>query len=682
MHSNTATAPGSTSVSSTRSAEGSWLLLGLLVFCFLCAFFHVSDVDVGYHIRTGEHILAGNGVPARNTFSYTIPDEPWLAQQWMPATIYTCVYRSGGLNGLIAFKALLATLLMFLVWRAASNASGRSSILPLWIATVAVLILRVRFFERPDLFTSTLFALTVLLDQRFGGQRQWQWIFLPLLMAAWANTHAGYVYGFVLLSAWAGADWIDYFLAKRKTSERTASAHRPAQALLVRPISIVLCVAAAVASVQLINPNGWRVLTVPFTQFLSKFWQSVILEYYPPTWETSKLLFIWAAALLVLQTITWRRMRARFLLTSAVFAYFAFSSQRSLPAFVIASTPHAAYMLAHLPQFDPEFLARFKRLPRIVLPVSWAALMAFVILPDRTFQFGPGLFHPYYPTEIFQFMEREVPTQRVFNDMRFGGPMLWTLYPRFKPYIDGRGDAYSEEFWKTEYLPALHAKDGWENLFRKYGVTGALLAIPEPTQVPALAKKLFEHPDWALVAFDDDSLLFLKRTEANLPLIRRHSFAFLWPGNWNFGEITVTNLTVMRAEAVQACNLYPGIYAHAVAARCAMLAEDFRGAAESLEFVVNQSDAGPSFWKDYAYCLYVSGQRAQAERVLADMIHKGRAVGFAYYLKHFIALENRQPQQAKALLTKALASEPENPAYKQAWQRFELKTANEPARRS
>jgi hypothetical protein len=642
----------------------------------MCAFFHVSDVDVGYHIRTGEHILAGKGIPARNTFSYTIPNEPWLAQQWMPATIYALVFRAGGINGLITFKALLATLLMFLVWRSASNASGKSSILALWIATLAVLILRVRFYERPDLFTSTLFALTILLDQRFGTERRWQWIFLPLLMALWANTHAGYVYGLVLLGAWAGADCIDYFLANRKAKNPSASMRPQVQTLFVRPLSIVLCVVAAMVSVQLINPNGWKVLTVPFTQFLSKFWQSVIVEYYPPTWTTSKLLYLWAAALAILQLITWRQARVRFMVTTAAFGYFAFSSQRSLSAFVIVSAPHAAYMLANLPQFNPKFLAPLRHLPRVLLPVSWAALMALVILPDRTYKFGPGLFHPFYPTEVFQFMEREVPPQRVFNDMRFGGPMLWALYPRFKPYIDGRGDAYSEEFWKTEYLPALDGEEGWEALFQKYEVTGALLSVPAPTRVPRLAKKLFEHPDWALVAFDDETLLFLKRTEENLPLIHRHSFAHLWPGNWNFGSITASNLAIMRAEAVQAWDIYPGIYAHAVAARCAMLAGDFTGAAESLGFIVKESDAGAAFWRDYAYCLYVSRQQTQAERVLADMIHRGRAVGFAYYLKHFIALENRQPEQAKAFLAKALASEPENPAYKQAWQRFEPSSAN------
>lgn len=647
-------------------------MLGLLVFCFLCAFFHVSDVDVGYHIRTGEHIMAGNGIPSQNTFSYTVPNEPWLAQQWMPATLYALIHRAGGVPALNIFKALIATLLMFLVWCGARDAAGKTSFWPLWVVTAAVLILRVRFFERPDLFTSALFALVVLLDNRIGTDRRWQWIYLPLLMGLWANIHAGYVYGFVLLTALAGAEWLEFLFPKLQSNPSTRAGRPSVQSLLIRPIGIALSIVTAIVSVQLINPNGWRVLTVPFTQFLSNFWQSVILEYYPPTWGNSKLLFLWLAALILLQALTWRQLRLRYLVASAAFGYFALSSQRSLSAFVIVSAPHAAYMLSRLPRFG---LANLARLPRVILPVSWAALVGLVIVPDRTFQFGTGLFHPYYPTEILQFVEREVPPQNIFNEMRYGGPMLWTLYPRFKPFIDGRGDAYSEEFWKNDYLPAVKGEERWAEIFEKYHVTGALLPIPEPTRVPHLARILFAHPDWALVSYNDETLLFLKRTETNLAIIQRHSFAHLWPGNWNFGEISATNLPVMAAEAARAWETHPGNYAHAVAARCAMISGDFAGAAAMFGYIVKRPDASAAFWSDYAYCLYASRQHDVADRVLNDMIHRQLAVGFAYYIKHYIALENNQTDEAKAFLAKALIVEPDNTAYREAWLRIESRAS-------
>src|SRR5688572_7637144 len=85
-------------VQSARNAghEGLWsaaLVAGLFVFVFLSAFFHVSDVDIGYHIRTGAHILEHRHIPTTNTFSYTTPGEEWLIQQWWPGIFYNRVYH-------------------------------------------------------------------------------------------------------------------------------------------------------------------------------------------------------------------------------------------------------------------------------------------------------------------------------------------------------------------------------------------------------------------------------------------------------------------------------------------------------------------------------------------------------------------------------------------------------------
>jgi pentatricopeptide repeat protein len=642
------------------------LLAGLLVFCFLCSFFHVSDVDVGYHIRTGEHILDGHGIPGKNTFSFSVPEDKWLIQQWMPATIYAGVHRLGGITALTTFKALLAVVAMFLVWCCARDASRKVSLWPFWICTLAVLILRVRFFERPDLFSTTLFALVLFLDQRFGDSRRWQWLFVPLIMAFWANTHGGYIYGFVLLTTLAAAEWLEWLVARwRKVAEPT----RSVQSLFTRPLSIALSLIIAVASVQLINPSGWKTLLVPFMQFFSKLWRSIVVEFQPPTWGDSKLLFIWAGVLVVLQIITRRHFRMRYFVASTVFGYFAFSSQRSLPAFVIVSVPHLAYMLGKLPKLDIVWFRSKWRQP--LLPLAWAALIALVILPDKVFLFGTGFYHPYYPTEIFGFIKREVPPQNVFNDMRLGGPMLWALYPNHKPFIDGRNDAFTEEFWRTEYLPAIEGTDGWKDIFEKYRVTAALLSLPTPTKVGRLAQKLFEQPDWALVAFNDETVLFLKRTEANQSIIQRHSFTHLWPGNWNLGEINETNVSVMAAEAALAWDTYPGLYAHSVTARCAMLTRDYARASELLNFLTKQPDASEPFWRDYAYSLFMAKRFDEADRVLDEMLRRKMSAGFAYYLKHFVALQQQQPGEAKVYLGKALEAEPANGQYRQALMRLQ-----------
>src|SRR5687768_1479507 len=83
------------------------LFAGLFVFVFLCGFFLVSDLDVGYHIRTGAYVLEHHQIPTTNTFAYTTPGEKWPIQQWWPGIFLNRVYHFGGVAALISVKACL-----------------------------------------------------------------------------------------------------------------------------------------------------------------------------------------------------------------------------------------------------------------------------------------------------------------------------------------------------------------------------------------------------------------------------------------------------------------------------------------------------------------------------------------------------------------------------------------------
>src|SRR5688572_29259293 len=181
---------------------------GLALFVFLSAFFHVSDVDVGYHMRTAEHILAHHSIPSVNTFSHTTPNEPWLLQQWLGTLVFYAPYHWGGVRLLITFKALVATTLMLLVWSAGRRLTGPGSMWPWWTVMLGVLMARIRFFERPDLLSALFCGVVLFLDLRFDRNRRWQWLGLPLLMALWANTHSGVIYGVLLLGAWSAGEWV------------------------------------------------------------------------------------------------------------------------------------------------------------------------------------------------------------------------------------------------------------------------------------------------------------------------------------------------------------------------------------------------------------------------------------------------------------------------------------------
>ena len=644
------------------SVGGRWLLAGFTLFLFLCGFFHISGIDIGFHYRIGAEVWEQKRLLATNTFSYTQPDHVFLLQQWWPAVLFHWIYDAGGAAGLILFKCALTTTLLLLLWRNVRFEMGRESLWPFWLVTAAAMMMRERFFIRPFLFSALLFAILWALDRRHGANRRWQWAGLPALMTLWANTQAGVLYGFVALGVFAGAEWIAIFQARRLKGDSAIDW----KGLMVRPIGILMSLAGAAVTLELTNPNGMNVILMPITMFSNPFWQSVIDEFQSPTPGTHPGFFGTLLVLGILQFTTWEKRDLKLLLCSAAFAVLALRSQRSILFFLIAATPHAGFMLK---QVDFKAGEAWGKLKTAGLPVVWAALFFGALLNDRTFRFGVGFYPAYHPREVYAFLKEKTPPQNLFHHMQFGPGIMWWLYPEFRPFVDGRCTAYSIEFWKEEYLKALSGAAEWREIFQKRKVTGALLRLDQGKEAPRLGKELYEDPEWALVAFNDHCLLFLKRGELNAEVIGRNEFRRLWPGDMSFKGLQPDTLQEAASEAARALELSPdSLFANTAAAKSFLAVGRFEDAAALYADLVEKPGISDAYRRDFAYALYQLDRLDECGEWLRrlERSREPGMAGFAHYLGHFVALKRGRPDEAGRELEKALELEPDNPEYLRA----------------
>ena len=58
----------------------------------------LSDCDTGWHIRTGEWIIANGWVPMRDIFSFSKPGSPWFAWEWLSDVLFARLNGMGGLQ--------------------------------------------------------------------------------------------------------------------------------------------------------------------------------------------------------------------------------------------------------------------------------------------------------------------------------------------------------------------------------------------------------------------------------------------------------------------------------------------------------------------------------------------------------------------------------------------------------
>src|SRR5436305_9777817 len=67
----------------------------------------LNDCDTGWHIRTGEWILANRAIPAHDVFSFSKPGGPWFAWEWLSDVLFAGLNAAGGLRAVAIFGVVL-----------------------------------------------------------------------------------------------------------------------------------------------------------------------------------------------------------------------------------------------------------------------------------------------------------------------------------------------------------------------------------------------------------------------------------------------------------------------------------------------------------------------------------------------------------------------------------------------
>src|ERR1035438_6203542 len=113
----------------------------------------LGDCDTGWHIRTGEWILAHGWVPMRDIFSFSKPGDPWFAWEWLSDILFAKLNSIGGLQTVVMFTILLLSLtftsLFFLVRRKANP------LVAIAVTMLAAAASSIHWLARPHLLTPT-----------------------------------------------------------------------------------------------------------------------------------------------------------------------------------------------------------------------------------------------------------------------------------------------------------------------------------------------------------------------------------------------------------------------------------------------------------------------------------------------------------------------------------------------
>jgi hypothetical protein len=478
----------------------------------------LRDAGIGWHIRTGQLILGTRSIPHSDPFSSTMQGKTWYAWEWLFDAVIAGFHHVAGLNGVVFFSALTIAFTFALVLRYMFR-QGANLPLSILVLLLAVAASSVHLFARPHVLSWLLTVLWFGVLERFEEDgKTVNLLWLPVMMLVWVNVHGGFLVGFVLLAVYFTSAAIRSLVS---TDDGEADRPQPLQALA---LAGVLSVAASFA-----NPYGYRLHIHIYRYLNDRFLMDHIDEFLSPNFHGLGqrcfaglvLLAVTAAA------VAPGKMGLSRLLTVLFAIYAGLYAARNIPGSAIllglivapllsvwlrgiASERELASGVRWLAMRIDTFAGRMAALDGTLRGHVWPALviaMGLWVCGHGGYLGATSVMDAHFdaarfPVAAVDFLQRSGAREPVFCPDRWGGYVIYRLYPQARVAVDDRHDFYGTEFLKR-YLKIVHGEPGWENDLD--GLDAGWVLVPAHSTVASL---LEETHRWDVVYRDEVAVVF------------------------------------------------------------------------------------------------------------------------------------------------------------------------------
>jgi hypothetical protein len=514
-------------------------LLGLLAFTALSVRL-LGDAGIGWHIRTGQLILATHAIPRVDPFSSSMIGQPWFAWEWLYDVAVGWLDRAAGLNGVVLLTALMIAGLFAWTFRLLLRC-GTNVLLALILVLLAASAAMIHVQARPHvvswLFTVTWFWIlesseksrhapdsdsSRLLDpSALEVRRGWFLWLLPLSMLVWVNLHGGFLLGFVLLAIyWVSAVW-HWFRLKGDRFEdvlQRISADRRARSLAL--IGILS------AAATLVNPYGFQLHVHIYRYLSNRFLMDHIDEFQSPNFHyvAQKCFAVLLLLTLVALVAKTREAPASESLLVLFSVYSGLYASRNIPVssllLILVIGPWLSDAMEQLSSRRPtvrgfastQFLQRMEAIELSLRGHLWpiAAVVLTCCIAAHGGKLGSTpLMDAHFDAKRFpeaavNYLEKQNVQGPIVSPDSWGGYLIYRLYPRVRMVVDDRHDFYGDEFLKS-YLKMIHVEPGWDDFLRQH--EAHCIVVPRNS---ALANILAETTGWQPVYTDDVAAVFVR----------------------------------------------------------------------------------------------------------------------------------------------------------------------------
>jgi len=431
------------------------VLAGLLTTVGVRAFdlkFSVLDLDIWWHLKTGDWIAQHHAVPHNGLFTWTAADRPWAAYSWGYEVLLSRAYAWFGLLGIGLYGTLLTLGVAWSIYWMVRRLSGR-----FWpacgLAIVTCSAFLFNLMPRPVFFSMMLFCvtLTLLLEANRTGHVQLLY-WLPLVFLLWANLHIQFIYGLLVVGLFTLVS-----VAERLTQRAGWSPAwlRPP----TLPAATLVAVLAACFVATCIGPYSFHLYQVIFQYAQARAPYRMIMELQPLNFRAGShyvQLLLMAFAFFAVGRQT--KIDAFKLSLLAIASAVAFRTMRDAWFICIPAAACIADSLANEAQEE----ARESWLQSVgVAAVVAALLLLFARSADFTTRGLDRAISSFLPVNAVNYLHKHPAPGPLYNTIDWGGFLTWYM-PDYPVAVDGRTDLYGDDLIE-QFFNTANGADSYPN---------------------------------------------------------------------------------------------------------------------------------------------------------------------------------------------------------------------------
>ena len=467
------------------------------------------DSDSGWHIVTGEQILASMQLPRQDPYSFTRAGQPWVAWEWGSDCVMGEAYRIAGLGGVVWIFALAIAAVTWL-WVRLSWAAGGNFFLTCLFASPMLSTANLHWLARPHVF-SWIFMLAAMwyleireTDPRFRARHA---AVLALGTALWANVHASFLFVPAVALVYAASHLVRPLVWNLDLRLEWQRARWYALAAAFSLLG------------SLFNPYGYQLHVHLIDYLRNGELLRRVGEFQSFNFHVEGsfqiLLALGIAGLGAVLALAEKKLAHAIL--GALLIAIALRSARGLPIVAIVLLPLAngsitdalrkardlkgalRHSLNRFLQYSDRLRLLDSSLSGIwIVPI--VAALAFLWLRVPAVAAETGFPRDQFPVVAAGELTTLPPDIRLLAPDKYGGYIIFRFAGSRKVFFDGRSDFYGSDFMK-QYIRLVEVRPGWQDQVRAFGFTHALL--PDDYSLTAA----LQHVGWRVVFRDDVATL-------------------------------------------------------------------------------------------------------------------------------------------------------------------------------